>query len=145
MPEELLRAVEANTEATVAAQGEAAMLRHEVRRQRGWMIALGAALAVVAVLFLAAWSRFGAVLEETHRSLETSERSLERLVECTEPGTKADPHECYDRGQAATASAIGNLVDTDHNGRPDHQEILERQARDELLGYGPAPYLPQTR
>lgn len=73
---------------------------------------------------------------------EQNRRNGEILVDCTTPGTlvptREDPrtgHDCYDRGTARSAQAIGQVIDADGDGQVDAiatAEALERIER--LLG-----------
>lgn len=68
------------------------------------------------------------------------EAIAQTLEECTTPGprtpTAEDPttgHDCYDRGQQSQAKAIAEIVDANHNGEIDSQEVLDAIKRFEVF------------
>lgn len=81
-------------------------------RRRRW--AIGGVIALIVLLVLPVIGQY-ATLQEVQDLATENTANGDLLVECTTPGvpTAVDPadrvHECYDRGQAATANAVAQI------------------------------------
>lgn len=82
---------------------ETQKLRGEVREEKFWR----RLFLALFVLFVFAWAWTARYQVDTARQNKENGRVL---IECTTAGTKADPHPCFDRGQATTGKAVGAIV-----------------------------------
>lgn len=65
---------------------------------------------------------------------------LNVLLDCVEPSTPTEVHECNDRSRRQTAAAVSQIVDANDNGKLDNQEILDGLVRlEELIRQSPSP------
>lgn len=97
----------------------------ESQRRSGRLLAI--VVAVLVVLFLAAAGGGAYFVITTHEVVSkvrngqlTGQATQRTIRDCVLPSGK-----CYQDNQRRTAEIIASIVDTNHNGRPDVQEILD--------------------
>lgn len=120
MPDETLKAAQAaKLEAHELAQHVEKLAEefHAARLHDRLLRRLVLGVVVIAVVGIIAGTVFSVLF---YRQAQAAERGRDQIVDCVIPkGT------CYRQGQQRTQAAIGQIVDANHNGRPDTQEILD--------------------
>lgn len=82
------------------------------------LMTLGLLLGLVALVGLGVMNRV--LLQNQKDQAESIKANTELIQSCTTPGG-----ECQKRGADGTAKAVASIIDSNNNGKPDTQEILD--------------------
>lgn len=126
MPSELEKKLDEVLDSNEATRAEAQMLRHEVRV----LDDRKTILAIIALQSFAILIMFGILISiaisNHHEAVTIQQCTTAGHIKPTPANHFTTGHACFDASQAQTRDAVGNIVDTNHNGIPDNVEILNK-------------------